>query len=188
VAALNGIRFFLSGARPDSRSEAVPRYGDAMAITLNDLADRDVVAMAEGLQLGRPAQLLLDVDEHRLAYVVVAAGATPDTTVVAPASALSSLEGDSLGLHGLAALELAFRDQAALLLLRRGLGLVGMPVVTDAGEELGTVSDIELDAQGSVINYLVRRSGVGRVLRAHRVPPNEVRSVGQVMTVARPAD
>lgn len=159
-----------------------------MSISLNSLSERDVVAVAEGLQLGPPAQLLVDVDEHRLAYVVVAAGRTLDTSIVAPASALASLAGDSLALHGLAALELAFRDQQALALLRRGLGLVGLPVVTDGGEELGTIGDVELDEQGAVVNYLVRRSGVGRILRAHRVPPTEVRSVGQMMTVARPTD
>lgn len=160
-----------------------------MALTLNDLRERTVFAVAEGLQLGRPADLLLDVDDHRLAYVVVATGAVPDTAVVASAEALAPLtSSDSLALHGLASLELAYRDQQALGLLRRGVRLVDMAVVTDGGEELGAIHDVELDDKGAVVNYLVRRSGMGRMLRAHRVAPSEVRSVGQVMTVARPAD
>lgn len=159
-----------------------------MAVTLNDLRDRGVVAVAEGLQLGRPADLLVDVDDHRLAFVVVAAGAVPDTAVVAPASALAPLSGsDTLALHGLAALDLAFRDQLALNLIRRGVGLTDLPVVTDGGEELGTLTDVELDDTGAVVAYLVRRGGVSRILRAHRIAPAEVRSVGQVMTVSRPA-
>ena len=160
-----------------------------MAVTLNDLRDRTVVAVAEGLQLGRPADLLVDVDDHRLAYVVVAGGAVPDTAVVAPASALAPLSGsDALALHGLAALELAYRDQQALLLLRRGLGLIDLQVVSDAGEELGTIGDIELDDQGAVTAYLVKRGGMGRLLRSLRIAPSEVRSVGQVVTVSRPAE
>lgn len=159
-----------------------------MAITLSSLHDLEVVALAEGLQLGRPAGLLVDADEHRLAYVVVATGAVLDTSLVAPAAAFSSLDGDTLALHGLAGLEIAFRDHAALALLRRDLRLIDLPVVTDAGEELGTLSDIELAPDGAVLAYVVRRSGVGRLLRAHRVPPVEVRSIGQVMTVARGAD
>ena len=159
-----------------------------MTITLNALYELNVVAVAEGLQLGRPRDLLIDVDDHRLAYIVVAAGIVPDTAIVAPADAIASMAGDALAIHGLAALQLAFREQRALELIRRGLRLVDLPVVTDGGEELGTVQDVELDEQGAVLNYVVRRPGVGRVLRAHRVPPNEVRTVGQVMTIARPTD
>jgi sporulation protein YlmC with PRC-barrel domain len=155
---------------------------------LNGLYDRAVVAVAEGLQLGPPADLLLDMDQHRLAYVVVSYGAVPDLGIVAPASAIGSLKGDALAIHGLAALDLAFRDQHALELLRRGVRIVDLPVVTDDGQELGSVQDVELDEHGTVVNYIVRRSGVGRLLRNHRVPPTEVRTVGQVMTVARPKD
>lgn len=158
-----------------------------MAITLTGLYDLEVVTLAEGLRLGRPAQLLMDVDDHRLAYVVVAGGAVPDTAVIAHAEAISSIGTDTLALHGLAALELAFRDQRALELMRRSLVLPGLAVVTDAGEELGEIGDVELDEKGAVVSYHVRRSGMGRLLRAHRVPPADVRSVGQVMTVARPA-
>ena len=160
-----------------------------MTVRLNDLRDRTLVAVAEGLQLGLAADLLLDVDEHRLAFVVVSQGAVPDTAVVAPASALAALSGgDSLALHGLAALELAYRNQQALGLLRRGQPVIDLPVVTDGGEELGTVSDVELDDAGGVVAYVVRRGGMARLLRALRVAPDDVRSVAQVMTVARPAE
>ena len=158
-----------------------------VTITLNGLYELEVVAVAEGLQLGRPSNLLIDIDDHRLAYIVVASGVVPDTAIIAPASAIASIAGDTLAIHGLAALQLAFREQRALELIRRGLRLVDLPVVTDGGEELGTVQDVELDEKGAVLNYVVRRTGVGRLLRAHRVPPNEVRTVGQVMTIARPA-
>lgn len=158
-----------------------------MGITLNGLYELEVVAVAEGLQLGRPHDLLIDVDDHRLAYIVIAPGRVPDTAIIAPTSAIASMGGDTLAIHGLAALQLAFREQRALELIRRGLRLVDLPVVTDGGEELGTVQDVELDDKGAVVNYVVRRTGVGRLLRNHRVPPNEVRTVGQVMTIARPA-
>lgn len=158
-----------------------------MSTTLNGLYDLEVVTLAEGLRLGRPTQLIMDVDDHRLAYVVVADGAVPDTAVIAHAEAIASIGTDTLALHGLAALDLAFHDQRALELMRRGLVLAGLAVVTDAGEELGEISDVELDAKGAVVSYHVRRSGMGRMLRAHRVLPADVRSVGQVMTVARPA-
>lgn len=159
-----------------------------MAVSITDLEERSVVAVAEGLPLGRAADLLLDIDEHRLAYLVISAGSVPDTAVVAPASALAPLSGgDTLALHGLAALELAYRDQHALALLRRGLGLRDMAVVSDAGEGLGTVSDVELDDTGAVVAYVVKRGGMGRLLRAVKIAPAEVRSVGQVMTVSRAA-
>ena len=177
-----------AAARPPSQQHCPRGIVSGVAITLNRLYELNVVAVAEGLQLGRPSDLLIDIDDHRLAYIVVAAGIVPDTAIVAPATAIASIAGDALAIHGLAALQLAFREQRALELIRRGLRLVDLPVVTDGGDELGTVQDVELDEQGAVLNNVVRRSGVGRLLRNHRVPPNEVRTIGQVMTIARPTD
>ena len=50
-----------------------------MAITLKKLLRREVVALDSGRALGRPADILVDPERHRVAVIVVTKGALPET-------------------------------------------------------------------------------------------------------------
>ena len=72
-----------------------------MAIKLKKVLKREVFALAEGESLGRPADLLVDPEQDRIALVVLSIGAVPELSVVARADAVQSFESDTLALEGI---------------------------------------------------------------------------------------
>lgn len=128
---------------------------------LRDYRKREVVAVAEGLVLGRPQQLIIDFEAHRVGVIVLQSGSTPETSLVIPASEVHSFGADTLAVNGLGSLDLAYRHAAALELMERAADLYRDPVVTTDGNRLGRVVEVDVDDAGLVAAYLVRHRWFG---------------------------
>lgn len=148
-----------------------------------------VVTLADGRRLGRPTDVLIDPDQHRIAVVVLTAGRVPETSVVVSAEDVQSFETDTLAIESVAALKVAAHDEAALQLLNRGLRLRGQPVLSARGEELGRIRTVLVDARGVVTQYRVRKGLLGYLKPALRIDPATLRTAGgQTAVVAAAPD
>ena len=147
-----------------------------------------VVTLAEGRRLGRPADILVDPDQHRISVVVLAAGSVPETSVIVSADDVQSFETDTLAVESLASLRIAGQDETALQLLNRGLRLKGQPVLSARGEQLGRIRNVLVDEGGRVVQYRVRKGVLGFLRPAVRVDPATLRTTGGEMAVIGDAD
>jgi uncharacterized protein YrrD len=154
-----------------------------MSSRISRILKREVVTVAEGRRLGRPEDIALDPEGHRVAYLVLARGALPDTSLVVPAGKVSSFDADALAIESLDSLLIAARDEEALRLLRRDEDFRRRPVLTSQGMNLGRVSEVLVDERGSVIEYRVRKGVLGRLMPARKVHPAELGTFGGEIAV-----
>lgn len=150
---------------------------------LRKIEHLEVVTLAEGRRLGRPANILIDPDEHRVAVIVLSLGSVAETSVVVSAEDVQSFESDTLAVESLSALKVAAHDETALRLLNRGLRLTGQPVLSAKGEQLGRIRAVLVDARGTVTEYRVRKGLLGYLKPALRVDPAGLRTSGGEMAV-----
>jgi sporulation protein YlmC with PRC-barrel domain len=150
---------------------------------LSRVVKRQVVTVAEGRRLGRPEGVALDPERHRVAYLVLARGALPDTSLVVAAEKVSSFDTDALAIDSLDSLLIAARDEEALRLLRRDEDFRRHPVLTSRGMKLGRVSGVVVDERGEVISYRVRKGIRGWLMPAQKVKPDELGTFGGEVAV-----
>ena len=158
-----------------------------MAVKLKKVLKREVFALAEGKSLGRPADLLVDPEQDRIALVVLSIGAVPELSVVARADAVQSFESDTLALEGVASLRVAGQEEELLELLTRGLRFSGRPVLSSEGGRLGHVTSVLVEASGDVVEYRIRKGPFGWLRPALRIKPGELRAPAGEMAIAKPA-
>ncbi len=142
-----------------------------MASRLTRLLKKDVVAIAEGRNLGPPNRILIDPVRHRVAAVVMVTHPVRELSVYFRASAVASFDSDSLAVEALSHLHVAAADEFVLGLLAERR-LRDRPVVSSEGRELGHITDASFDAEGNVLEYWVRRKRLGRVRPRLKIHPD----------------
>jgi sporulation protein YlmC with PRC-barrel domain len=161
----------------------------AKATKLKKVLKREIVSIDEGLTLGTPTDILIDPEQHRVAVVVLTAGAVPETSVVAYADAIQSFDSDTLAIRSINALRLAAHDDEARQLLHRGLHFRDHPVLTSTGAKLGRIRNVLIDHEGQVVEYRIRRRPLGFLRRTLRITPTDLRtSGGQVAVIFPPSN
>ncbi len=154
-----------------------------MPSKISRILKREVITVAEGRRLGRPEDIALDPEAHRIAYLVLARGALPDTSVVVPAGKVSSFDTDALAVDNLDCLLIAARDDEALRLLQRDQDFRRHPVLTSQGMDLGKVAGVLVDEHGHVIEYRVRKGILGWLMPARKVDPRDLGTFGGEVAV-----
>jgi uncharacterized protein YrrD len=149
-----------------------------MPTKLRKIGKRTVVTMKEGRLLGRPLDILVDPEAHKIAFLVLALGEALEATVVVRAENVHTFEGDTLPIESIALLEIAAHDERALALLANGFHMRGQPVLSAAGQQLGRIVSILVNDTGEVTEYRVRKGFLGRFRRALRVSPSSLRTMG----------
>jgi uncharacterized protein YrrD len=144
-----------------------------MATRLTRLQRRDVVALADGRNLGPPARVVLDPDRHRVAAVVMVANRVPELSVYFRPSAVVSFDSDTLAIESLTHLRVAANDEYVLELLARRR-IHDRTAFSSQGNELGQITDALLDARGNVLEYWIRRKRLGLVRPRLRIHPDAV--------------
>lgn len=153
---------------------------------LKALMKRDVQARDIGRSIGRPADILVDPTNHQVSLIVMTEGAIPELSVVIPAEAIASFDVDALSIASLTAVHLAVHDRTLLSKLEGGLKLRRRSVFTAEGRRLGRIDGIEVDAQGGVVTYRVRKPRFGLIRPRLELKPSEVSGLGAEFAVADP--
>jgi uncharacterized protein YrrD len=142
-----------------------------MATRLTRLLKKDVVAMAEGRNLGPPNRILIDPVRHRVAAVVMVSHPVRELSVYFRASAVVSFDSDTLAVEALSHLHVAAADEFVLGLLAQRR-MHDRSVVSSEGREMGHITEATFDAEGNVLEYWVRRKRFGRVRPRLKIHPD----------------
>jgi uncharacterized protein YrrD len=156
-----------------------------MASKLKKARKREIVTVKEGRRLSKPADILIDPEQHEVSVVVVTLGAVPDTSLVVDASAVQSFDTDTLAIDSIDSLKIAARDDEALRLLKLGLDFQGHRVLSSEGQRLGKIVQIIVDERGRVVQYRVRRGLSGWLKPSLKIDPSELQTSGGEMAVMR---
>lgn len=144
-----------------------------MATRLTRLLKKDVVALAEGRNLGPPNRIVIDPVHHRVAAVVMVANPVRELSVYFRPSAVVSFDSDTLAVEALTYLHVAGTDEFVLGLLAERR-IHDRPVLSSEGRELGQITDATLDAEGNVLEYWIRRKRLGLVRPQLKIHPDTV--------------
>jgi uncharacterized protein YrrD len=151
---------------------------------IKECMKREVVCMAEGIKLGRPADILLDLDDHRVALILLSRARTPHLFLTVPASAVQSFDAATLPIGTIDDVTLAYRQPALMRFVERDIHMRGRDVLTSGGEIIGHVVDVDLDEQGNVRQYFVRKGLLDLLLmRKHPVLPSDLRTAGEQVAI-----
>ncbi len=156
-----------------------------MASTLKSALKRDVVTLAEGRNLGRPTDILIDPSHHVASLVVLAKGNVADSTLFVPASSVRSFDTDTLAVDSLDALRIAAKEPTALALLEAGIRFMGRPLINSEGRKLGKIVRVQIDEHGNVLQYVARDGLMGWLKPRTRITPAQLGTAGREMAVVR---
>jgi len=158
---------------------------ETLMVHLKDILRRDIVAMSDGLLLGHPSDVLIDTNHHRIGLIMLESGKTFETCVVCPPDAIRNYDEDTLAMTGLGSLKLGCADEQTLSMLREGLRMKGRTVISREGHILGRIVGAEVDAQGNILEYRMRRGFFGWLKPAHVVLPADIAGAGVDTSVSR---
>ncbi len=156
-----------------------------MPSRLKAIRRRDAVTIAEGREVGRPVDVLIDPERHEVSVIVLTRGALPDTSVIVHAGNIRSFDSDTLAIEDLDSLKIAARDEEALALIRRGLEFQGRSLLTSHGRKLGKIRQVIVDDDGKVLEYHVRRGLLGWLQPALRIAPADLGTSGGEIAITR---
>jgi sporulation protein YlmC with PRC-barrel domain len=156
-----------------------------VAIKLKSCLKRDVVTLAEGRNLGRPTDILIDPRQHVVSLLVLARGHVPDSTLFVSASLVRSFDTDTLAIDSVDSLRIAATDENALALLKQALDFRGHPLIDSQGRKLGKVVQIRIDRDGNVLEYRARRGLLGWFAPRAKISPGQLGTPGGEMGVVR---
>lgn len=156
-----------------------------MARTLQECLKCEVIASEEGLSLGRPRDMLIDPEQHRIAVVVLAASPVLQLTTVFAASRVPSFTEDRLAISGLTDVRLAYQAPDLLAIIERGLHFRGRDVVTPEGRNMGRITRVLVDEKGQVTEYRVAKGFLRRLFRrTQTLSPSQLITSGAGIAVA----
>lgn len=126
------------------------------ATKVRQFTKRSAIARAEGRDIGHPADVLVDLDKHKVALVVFAWGKIPELSVVCAPKDIESFGNVAISVKSIESLHLAIHDKQSLENLQEGLTIRGRPVYSKDGVLLGRISAVLIDENGAVVEYRSR--------------------------------
>lgn len=150
---------------------------------LKSLLKRQILARDVGREIGKPEDILVDPESHRVSLVVLSYGEMPETSVVLPAEAVGVFDTDVMTISSLDDLHLAVHEKVLLSKLEAGLKLHKRSVFTVDGSRLGTLDGIDIDRNGRVEMYHIRKTRLGLIRPRLHVTPAEISGLGTEVAV-----
>lgn len=145
----------------------------------SELIGKAIVSADRGEKMGRVADVLVDPDGGRLAGLVVRNGLLRREAVL-PYEDVNVLGQDAVVARSRDAVTGAAEWRKRAVQARRSMGLRNRRVITRAGREVGTISDVYIDEQsGRVDGYEVATQAFAGLVQRHtRLPFSNDLAIG----------
>ncbi len=150
---------------------------------LKSLQSHQILARDVGREIGKPEDILVDPETHRVSLIVLNYGEMPETSVVLPAEAVGIFDTDAMTIASLDDLHLAIHEKVLLSKLEAGLKLRKRSVFTVDGSRLGTLDGIDVDREGKVEMYHIRKPRLGLIRPRTHVKPEDISGLGKEVAV-----
>ncbi|MGE3074762.1 MAG: hypothetical protein AB7N24_01425 [Dehalococcoidia bacterium] len=152
---------------------------------LKSLLKREILARDVGRVIGKPEDVLVDPESHKVSLIVLNYGELPETSVVLPADAVGIFDTDAMTIESLDQLHLAQHEKVLLSKMEAGLKLRSRSTFTNDGVRLGTLDGIDIDRTGNVEAYHIRKPRFGLLRPRTIVSPSEVGGLGEDVAVVK---
>lgn len=151
---------------------------------LSDLRNKPVVSLEGAETLGFLDDIYVDTKQHRVVGFKVRRGGLITHREAMLLADIESIGGDAVTVKDASKLNDPGRF-TGLADDRTGDDVIGSRVLTEGGEEIGKVADLEIDlATGQVTEYLLGMGIIDRLRgREHPLTMDVVRSVGNKLVV-----
>jgi uncharacterized protein YrrD len=142
-----------------------------------DLLNKAVLTISTGMQIGTVDQLLFEPGQHMLYGIVVKPRDKGEPQLVVRSGSVRSYGDQAITVQSEADATAFDADRKARELAGDGGHLGGLRVVTEDGNELGTVDTVEINDDGSIAAY---RTGGGMLgLKSGKeIRPEQIVSAG----------
>jgi uncharacterized protein YrrD len=150
---------------------------------LKTLLKHQILARDVGREIGKPEDVLVDPETHRVSLILLNYGEMPETSVVLPAEAVGIFDTDAMTIASLDDLHLAIHEKVLLSKLEAGLKLRRRSVFTVEGTRLGKLDGIDVDRDGKVEMYHIRKPRFGLIRPRRHVTPSEISGLGKEVAV-----
>ena len=157
-----------------------------MLVKASALKDMPVVSMADGTQVGKVADVLVDAASLRIVVLLLSA---QSGQALLPFDSIQSIGADAVTIDSAAATQ-GLTGRAAPEGTHSLSDVHGLSVVNSEGTLLGSVQELEIEpADGRLIELVVHRGGVlGLGGTSTSVPASTIRGIGaKLVTVDLPA-
>ncbi len=152
--------------------------------TLKSLTKKPIYDVETGVVVGKPQDVLVDPKTHKIGLIVLTYGDLPETSVVCDVAAIGQFGNDSLTIPSLEKLHLAVHDKSSLDELTRGISLRRRTVMTPDGQTIGTIVATEVDNEGAVAQYRLRKPRLGMLRPTFTMKPEDVSRLGEGVIIA----
>ncbi|HEX5480528.1 MAG TPA: PRC-barrel domain-containing protein [Dehalococcoidia bacterium] len=125
---------------------------DTQPLEARTLRGREVIAIREGMVVGRVRNLVFDPIEHRLLGLLVSRTRRA-AALFLPASAIRRLGPHAVTTDHQANLDPLSAHPRAAALVASGVRFEGTPVMLDDGARIATLRDIWIDTSFNVVRY-----------------------------------
>jgi uncharacterized protein YrrD len=152
----------------------------------DELIGMPVVATMEGRELGKVKDVLFDPDEQALLGLMVTptGGGTTEKALFVDRDDVVGLGHDAVTVEGVAALQSFSMQEHAQQVVDSGIHLKGAKLLTESGDELGTIDKILLGQDCEIVAYRAA-SGILGLGGKQEVSSEDVVKVGEDAVIVR---
>lgn len=161
--------------------------GDTIMRKVNELYGKPIVHQATGNRIATVRDAVLDAQVSRVIALLADEGQLMGAARVIRWSAVVSV-GDVIVINSALPLRAVSEDQEVTDLLAHANRITGTTIVSDGGKQIGTVGDLFIDDQGSIVGYEVKQ-GLFTDLRGRKfLPIGDVQAVGKDAVIVVESD
>jgi sporulation protein YlmC with PRC-barrel domain len=145
-----------------------------------------VITMAEGKQLGKVDDLVVDPERKAVSWLRLhkgGIGMLGGERLWVPAAAVHGVGEDAVTINAEADARTPADAPEALALVNAKRGVIGNKVITENGERLGEVRDYEFNPETFVLTSLSVPPGMNVVGEILTIPGDKVLTIGEDMIV-----
>jgi len=145
-----------------------------------------VYSLSDGTKVDSVKDLILEEGEDGVVALLVSEGGLLGTSTVVPFSAVARFGPSAVMIDDRASAVPAASDPRVHEILERRGTLLGSRVITDGGEELGTIADLYFDeTSGRISGYEVSGGFLGDATRGSSyLPFTDIRTIGTDVVIA----
>ncbi len=154
---------------------------------VNQLYGKDVIHQGTGNRIATVRDIVLDAELHHIVALLVDERNLLNTSYVVRWSAVVSV-GDVIIIDSVLPLAAVSEDAEVADLIGQANRITGTTIISDGGQQIGTIGDLFIDEQGTIVGYEVKRGFFTDLGGRKFMPVTNVQVIGADAVIATAAE
>lgn len=152
----------------------------------NELFGKVIVAQASGERLATVRDVILDRDGRKVVALLIDSGGWFSRAKVVLWKEVISA-GDVIIVHGSDSITAVEQNSELTDLLHHTPRMTGTTLITEGGQQIGTVGDLFINERGEVVGYEVKQGFISDLGGRKFLPVDTVQAIGEDAIIAKDA-